>query len=73
MLDFKNHLKSRHKYMATYYIKKDTSNGYYWILKSNNGETVCKSSESYDSKQGVKKSVSWNQVNGSTSDIVDIA
>lgn len=58
--------------MATYYIKKDTSNYYYWILKSSNGETVCKSSESYDSKQGVKKSVQWNQQNGKTIDVKDL-
>lgn len=58
--------------MATYYIKKDSGGEYYWILKSNNGETVCKSSESYDSKQGVKKSLSWNQVNGKTTDIQDL-
>lgn len=57
--------------MATYYIKKDDKAQYYWILKSNNGETVCMSSESYDSKQGVKKSVSWNQLNGKTTDVVD--
>jgi len=57
--------------MATYYIDKDAKANYYWILKSNNGETVCMSSESYDSKQGVKKSLSWNQVNGKTTNIVD--
>ncbi len=59
--------------MATYYIKKDSQAQYYWILKSSNGETVCKSSESYESKQGVKKSPSWNQVNGKTDDVVDLA
>lgn len=59
--------------MATYYIKKDASSDYYWILKSSNGETVCKSSESYESKQGVKKSISWTQANGKTTDIKDLA
>ncbi len=59
--------------MATYYIKKDASSDYYWILKSNYGETVCKSSESYESKQGVKKSISWAQANGKTTDIKDLA
>ena len=58
--------------MATYYIKKDSKDEYYWILKSSNGETVCKSSESYESKQGVKKSLGWNQSNGKTTDIVDL-
>ncbi len=59
--------------MATYYIKKDTNKQYYWILKSNNGETVCMSSESYASKQGVEKSISWNQANGKTTDIQDLS
>ncbi len=59
--------------MATYYIKKDDKAQYYWILVSSNGETVCMSSESYDSKQGAKKSLNWNQVNGKTTDIRDLA
>jgi len=58
--------------MATYYIKNDSKGDYYWILKSNNGETVCKSSESYESKQGIKKSIAWNQANGKTSQIKDL-
>jgi len=58
--------------MATYYIKKDTSAKYYWILKSNNGETVCMSSESYNSKSGAEKSISWNQANGKTRDKIDL-
>jgi uncharacterized protein YegP (UPF0339 family) len=60
-------------YMATYYIKKDAKFQYYWILKSSNGETVCMSSEAYASKQGVEKSLTWNQANGSTTHIVDLA
>lgn len=59
--------------MATYYIKKDNKAEYYWILKSSNGETMCMSSESYDSKQGAKKSLAWNQANGKTADIQDLA
>ena len=59
--------------MATYYIKKDSKNQYYWILKSSNGDTVCMSSEAYDSKQGAKKSISWNQSNGKTENIEDLA
>lgn len=58
--------------MATYYIKKDNDAQYYWILKSNNGETVSMGSEAYDSKQGAKKSLGWNQANGKTTDIVDL-
>ena len=58
--------------MATYHIKKDSKAQYYWILKSNNGETVCMSSEAYDSKQGAKKSLGWNQANGKTTDIIDL-
>lgn len=59
------------KIMATYYIKKDTKDEYYWILKSNNCETVCKSSESYTSKENAKKSLRWNQANAKTDDVVD--
>ena len=58
--------------MATYYIKKDSKDEYYWILKSSNGETVCKSSESYDSKQGASKSISWTQKNGKTTNVRDL-
>lgn len=58
--------------MATYYIKKDLKGEYYWILRANNGETVCKSSESYDSKQGAEKSISWTQINGKTTDVQDL-
>jgi len=57
--------------MATYYIDKDTKGEYYWTLKSQNGETVCMSSEAYDSKQGVKKSIAWTQANGKTTDVRD--
>lgn len=58
--------------MATYYIKKDAKSQYYWILKSNNGEIVCMSSESYDSKQGATRSLGWNQANGKTTNVVDL-
>ncbi len=58
--------------MATYYIKKDMASQYYWILKSSNGEIVCKSSESYISKDNVKKSITWNQNNGKTTAIIDL-
>lgn len=44
-------------------MKKDVSGYYYWILKSNNGETVAKSSESYYSKQGAKTSLKWTRIN----------
>jgi uncharacterized protein YegP (UPF0339 family) len=57
--------------MATYHIKKDKDNQYYWILKSNNGETVCMSSESYVSKDGAKRSLKWTQANAKTDDIDD--
>ena len=58
--------------MATYYIKKDSKNQYYWVLKSSNGETVCMSSEAYVSKQGVEKSLKWTQSNGNASDVRDL-
>lgn len=57
--------------MATYYIKRDSKSQYYWILKSNNGEIVCMSSEAYISKEGAKKSINWNQANGKTTDVRD--
>jgi len=59
--------------MATYNIKKKVNSEYYWILKSGNGETICMSSEGYNSKQGVKGSISWNQVNGKTTNIRDLS
>lgn len=58
--------------MATYYIKKDSAGDYYWILKSSNGKTVCKSSESYETKQVVKKSITWTQLNGKTPNVTDL-
>lgn len=57
--------------MATYFIKRNAQRTYYWILKSNNGEIVCMSSESYDSKQGAQKSIAWTQANGKTTDVRD--
>jgi hypothetical protein len=60
--------------MATFQIKKDTSLNYYWILKSDkNGKTICKSSESYESKQGCKSSIEWTQNNAKTKQIEDLA
>jgi len=60
--------------MAKYVIKKDTASNYYWILKSTeNGKTVVKSSEAYETKTGVRKSISWTQANAKTTVIVDEA
>ncbi|MBU2028626.1 YegP family protein [Patescibacteria group bacterium] len=49
--------------MAKYQLKTDVAGNYYWILKSKNGETVAKSSESYDSKQGANTSIEWTRIN----------
>jgi uncharacterized protein YegP (UPF0339 family) len=59
--------------MAKYQLKRDTAGYYYWILKSDrNGKTVAKSSESYDSKQGAKTSISWTRANGRGADYEDL-
>lgn len=59
--------------MATYKIKKNSRDEYYWILKSDrNGEIVVMSSEGYASKQGAKNSIAWNQANGKTQNIIDL-
>ncbi len=59
--------------MATYYIKKDSKGNFFWVLDSDkNYKTVSMSSESYESKQGAKNSIEWNQANGSTSQIIDL-
>lgn len=50
--------------MATFRLKKDSRNEFYWILKSDkNGETVAKSSESYVSRAGANNSISWVRAN----------
>lgn len=60
--------------MAKYILKKDTEANYYWILKSTeNGKTIAMSSESYESKQGAKTSISWTQANAKTTSIEDEA
>lgn len=59
--------------MATYYIKKNSKEKFFWTLDSDkNYETVSMSSESYESKQGAQKSIAWNQANGKTSQIIDL-
>lgn len=60
--------------MATYKIKKDNGGFYYWILKSDeNHKTVAKSSESYDSKEGVKASIAWTRSNAKAAGLIDEA
>ncbi len=56
--------KHRHIYnnMATFKIKKDTADNYYWILKSDlNQKIIAKSSESYESKRISKRFYSMGQ------------
>lgn len=58
--------------MATYIIKRDGQQNYYWVLRSDeNYKTVAMSSESYETKQGVKNSIAWTQANGSTTSVDD--
>ena len=58
--------------MATFKIKKDTADNYYWILKSDlNQKIIAKSSESYESKQGSKDSIAWVKANAEKAIVVD--
>jgi uncharacterized protein YegP (UPF0339 family) len=60
--------------MATFKIKKDIADNYYWILKSDkNQKIIAKSSESYEAKQGAKDSISWVKTNAEKAGIVDVA
>ena len=60
--------------MATYHIKQDNQNQYYWILKSDkNGETVCMSSESYTSKQNMQHSIAWTRANAEKAGLKDVS
>jgi len=59
--------------MATYQLKKDIAGYYFWILKSdNNGKTVAKSSEAYNSKQGAKESIAWTKANAKDARVEDL-
>jgi uncharacterized protein YegP (UPF0339 family) len=59
--------------MATFKIKKDTQQKYYWILKSDrNHEIIARSSESYDSKKGAENSITWVKNNASTASVLDL-
>jgi uncharacterized protein YegP (UPF0339 family) len=58
--------------MATYKIKLDNNRKFYWILKSDkNHETVAMSSESYDTREGARKSISWVKANAENASIDD--
>lgn len=58
--------------MATFKIKKDTADNYYWILKSDaNQKIIAKSSESYEAKQGAKDSIAWVKANAEKAGVVD--
>ncbi|KKR32393.1 MAG: hypothetical protein UT64_C0035G0002 [Candidatus Falkowbacteria bacterium GW2011_GWF2_39_8] len=58
--------------MAKYLLKKDSSGGFYWILKSDkNGKTIAKSSESYESKDGAAASINWVKVNAKGANVED--
>ncbi len=58
--------------MATYKLKKDNQNKYFWILKSDkNNKTVAMSSESYETKEGAKNSIEWTKINAKTNTVID--
>ncbi len=58
--------------MATYKIKLNSNQEFYWILKSDkNNEIIAKSSESYETKAGARKSISWVQANAVNASVVD--
>lgn len=59
--------------MATYKLKLDKDNQYYWILKSDkNGETIAKSSESYTTKQNALSSIAWTRNNAKEAKLEDL-
>ena len=59
--------------MATFKLKRDKDNQFYWILKSDkNGETVAMSSESYTSKQNALNSIQWTRTNAKGASFEDL-
>ena len=58
-------------YMAKFYIKKNVSDQYYWILKAKNGETVAKCSEYHPNKATAKASVAFVKKYASNASVVD--
>jgi uncharacterized protein YegP (UPF0339 family) len=58
--------------MATFILKRDSLDDYYWIVKSdNNGKIIAKSSESYESKEGAKESIAWVKTNAKDAFVKD--
>lgn len=58
--------------MATFILKKDLANKFFWIIKSDkNGKTIAKSSESYESKAGANESIDWVRANAKNAKLQD--
>ena len=58
--------------MATFKIKKNSGNQYYWILKSDkNHKIIAKCSEYHPSKISAKNSIEWVKKNASLAKTVD--
>lgn len=56
--------------MAKFHIHKNTKWEYYWYLQANNWNKICWS-EGYSTKQSVKESIEFTQVNAKESPIQD--
>lgn len=58
--------------MATFILKKDVSQQFYWIIKSDkNYKIIARSSESYDDRNGAKDSIDWIRNNAKDADFKD--
>jgi len=61
-------------FMAKFQLSKDRAGYFYWILKSDeNGKTIAKSSESYNSKKGASDSIAWVRTNAKTAKLEDLS
>ena len=53
------------------HLKKSRDGQFYWVAIAKNGKQVCKSSETYKTKNGAKKSVRSSKLLIWMSDIID--
>ena len=65
-------VKKTFRNMAKYFLRKDVSKKYYWVLRSDeNYKIIAKSSESYDSKDGALHSIGWTRANAEKAELKD--
>lgn len=58
--------------MATFIMKKDSMQNFYWIIKSDkNYKIIAKSSESYETKTGLLSSIEWIRQNAKDANLQD--